>query len=296
MIDYKRAVKNITDRRRADLDAGLEVWRNALRGNAELHSAYVKYQDEAIKNAQRLPNELTAARDSLAAAAKKAGLKKSDIEPPCRCDKCKDSGYVNGRYCGCVIKNVITSNSDNLTLPLADFGSARSTAPKTLKKLYDAAENFINSFPDGDKPFFVIVGSSGTGKTILESAIATELMQRGAAAVTISAFEFVKRAKDYHTQFAIDDYVDLFTPMLDCDVLCIDDLGTEAMLKNVTREYLYSVINERWLRKKYTVVSTNLTPDALLSRYGEAIFSRLCDKSVANLFIVAAANLRTKKQ
>ncbi len=277
MIDYKRAVKNITDRRRADLDAGLEVWRNALSCNAELHSAYVKYQDEAIKNAQRLPNELTAARDSLAAAAKKAGLKKSDIEPPCRCDKCKDSGYVNGRYCGCVIKNVITSNSDNLTLPLADFGSARSTAPKTLKKLYDAAENFINSFPDGDKPFFVIVGSSGTGKTILESAIATELMQRGAAAVTISAFEFVKRAKDYHTQFAIDDYVDLFTPMLDCDVLCIDDLGTEAMLKNVTREYLYSVINERWLRKKYTVVSTNLTPDALLSRYGEAIFSRRCD-------------------
>lgn len=295
MNEYKRAVKEITDLRRADLDAGLEVWRAALCGNAQLHSAYVEYQNEAIKNAQKLPNALDAATEKLAATAKKLGIKKETIVPPCRCKKCNDSGYVNGKYCGCVVNRVISANADNLTLPLTDFASAQKTAPKEIKKLYDAAASYIDAYPDNPKPFFVIVGSSGTGKTMLESAISTDLMKRGAATVAISAFEFVKRAKDYHTQFAIDDYVDLFTPILDCDVLCIDDLGTEVMLKNITREYLYSVINERWLRKKYTVVSTNLTPDALLSRYGEAIFSRLCDKSVANLFIVSAANLRTKK-
>ena len=216
------------------------------------------------------------------------------IEPPCRCKLCNDTGIINGKYCKCVIKRVINSESENLVLPQTDFTEAQKTAPKAISKVYGAARKYIDEYQSGAKPFFIIAGSSGTGKTVLASAIATEFMKNGASAVTVSAFDFVKRAKDYHTQFAIDNYNDLFTPMLDCDVLVIDDLGTETMLKNITREYLYTVINERWLRKKHTVVTTNLKPEALIGRYGEAIFSRLCDKSVANSFMVIAQNARIK--
>lgn len=294
MNAYQRAVKEITDERRADLDAGLAVWREALHTNKELREAYKIYQDEAVKKAQKQQNSIETARKNLKNAVFAAKLDRNAIEPPCRCKLCNDTGIINGKYCKCVIKRVINSESENLVLPQTDFSEAQKTAPKAISKVYVAARKYIDEYQSGAKPFFIIAGSSGTGKTVLASAIATEFMKNGASAVTVSAFDFVKRAKDYHTQFAIDNYNDLFTPMLDCDVLVIDDLGTETMLKNITREYLYTVINERWLRKKHTVVTTNLKPEALIDRYGEAIFSRLCDKSVSNSFMVIAQNARIK--
>ena len=294
MNAYQRAVKEITDERRADLDAGLAVWREALHTNKELREAYKIYQDEAVKKAQKQQNSIEIARKNLKNAVFAAKLDRNVIEPPCRCKLCNDTGIINGKYCKCVIKRVINSESENLVLPQTDFTEAQKTAPKAISKVYGAARKYIDEYQSGAKPFFIIAGSSGTGKTVLASAIATEFMKNGASAVTVSAFDFVKRAKDYHTQFAIDSYNDLFTPMLDCDVLVIDDLGTETMLKNITREYLYTVINERWLRKKHTVVTTNLKPEALIDRYGEAIFSRLCDKSVSNSFMVIAQNARIK--
>ncbi len=294
MNAYQRAVKEITDERRADLDAGLAVWREALHTNKELREAYKIYQDEAVKKAQKQQNSIEIARKNLKNAVFAAKLDRNVIEPPCRCKLCNDTGIINGKYCKCVIKRVINSESENLVLPQTDFTEAQKTAPKAISKVYGAARKYIDEYQSGAKPFFIIAGSSGTGKTVLASAIATEFMKNGASAVTVSAFDFVKRAKDYHTQFAIDNYNDLFTPMLDCDVLVIDDLGTETMLKNITREYLYTVINERWLRKKHTVVTSNLKPEALIDRYGEAIFSRLCDKSVANSFMVIAQNARIK--
>ncbi len=294
MNAYQRAVKEITDERRADLDAGLAVWREALHTNKELREAYKIYQDEAVKKAQKQQNSIEFARKNLKNAVFAAKLDRNVIEPPCRCKLCNDTGIINGKYCKCVIKRVINSESENLVLPQTDFTEAQKTAPKAISKVYGAARKYIDEYQSGAKPFFIIAGSSGTGKTVLASAIATEFMKNGASAVTVSAFDFVKRAKDYHTQFAIDNYNDLFTPMLDCDVLIIDDLGTETMLKNITREYLYTVINERWLRKKHTVVTTNLKPEALIDRYGEAIFSRLCDKSVASSFMVIAQNARIK--
>lgn len=294
MNEYKQAVREITDRRRTDLDDGLELWRNALRSDGQLLAAHAAYQDEAIKKAMRQPNELEKKRAELDAQMARAGIAKSDIEPPPRCAVCRDTGYANGNYCKCVIKLAIEKNKNNLVLPQIDFDEKRRTAPNAIAKIYNAAYDYIQAFPNGDKPFFIIAGSSGTGKTVLAAAIASEIMTRGGAAVTITAFDFVKRAKDYHTQFAIEDYVDLFTPTLDCDILVIDDLGTETMLKNITREYLYTVVNERWIRRKYTVITTNLSPNELLNRYGEAIFSRLCDKSAAILWTAEAPNQRIK--
>ena len=291
MNAYRRAVRDITDMRRAELDAGLELWRNALAGNAALRDAFAEYQAQAVKKAKGENNALDAARSKLKAEFERAGLKREHIEPPPRCKLCGDTGVVDGKYCACTVRRAINSDRENLTLPLVDFDDAQKTAPKGMPAVYKAAREYIRSYPNG-KPFFIIAGSSGTGKTMLAAAIACAFLKNGRSAVTVSAFEFVRRAKDYHTQFAIDDYRDLFSPMLEADILCIDDLGTETMLKNVTLEYLYTVVNERWLRKKHTVVTTNLSPDALIRRYGEAIFSRLCDKSIANSYMITASNKR----
>lgn len=294
MKAYRQAVKEIQDRRRSDLDAGLIAWQAALDGNADLRTAYVVYQTEAIKHARHVPDKLEQATATLKAEIKRANFDMNILNPPYNCEECHDTGYIDGKLCKCVIRHVIGANRENLVLQIIDFNEAQSTAPKSIAKLYAEAEKLFAQYPDVQKPFFVLAGSPGTGKTVLAAAMATELMRRGAATVTVSAFEFLKRAKDYHSQFKIPDYYDLFTPMLDCDVLVIDDLGTEVMLPNITREYLYTVANERRLHKKITIITTNLTPASLLERYGEAIFSRLCDKSVSNTFSINAENKRLK--
>ena len=196
MNAYQRAVKEITDERRADLDAGLAVWREALHTNKELREAYKIYQDEAVKKAQKQQNSIEFARKNLKNAVFAAKLDRNVIEPPCRCKLCNDTGIINGKYCKCVIKRVINSESENLVLPQTDFTEAQKTAPKAISKVYGAARKYIDEYQSGAKPFFIIAGSSGTGKTVLASAIATEFMKNGASAVTVSAFDFVKRAKE----------------------------------------------------------------------------------------------------
>lgn len=292
MNAYQRAVKDITDQRRDDLDGGLAIFRAALAADALLNSAYVNYQKQAVKNAQKLPNTLEEAREELKKQMTRASLDRSVIEPPYRCKLCSDTGYVDGKYCRCVINRVIKEEKENLVLPITDFDEKFKSAPGAIKSVYEKSLDYIHAFPNGSKPFFVLSGSSGTGKTVWASAVASAVMRRGGAVVTVTAFDFVQRAKDYHTQFSVTDYVDLFTPMLECDLLVIDDLGTETMLKNITREYFYTVVNERWLRKKYTLITTNLTPKQLLDRYGEAVFSRLCDKNSSITALISAKNKR----
>lgn len=289
---YSRAIREILDERRESTERGLAAWERALEENPALGSAFRDYQTQAINRARKLPHTFENAKSKLSEVMRLVGLTREMFEPPARCAECGDTGYSGGKMCRCVIKRVIASDKENLALPMTELAAAKSTAPKAIAKLYPSAEEYIAAAENADKPFFVILGSSGTGKTVLASAMATELMSRGYSVVTTTSFEFVRRAKEYHTQFAIEDYRDLFTPMTDCDALVIDDLGTESILRNITREYFYTVINERWLRKKLTIITSNLSLEQLLERYGEAVFSRLCDRSRAAVFAINAKNAR----
>ncbi|MCH5350687.1 MAG: ATP-binding protein [Clostridiales bacterium] len=292
MNSYDKAVREIVNRRREDLDAATILWNDALRADERLRAAFSDYQAEMIKNAMGEPDTLKKSQEKLVSEIARLGIDKSVFSPPPHCKACNDTGYVKGKYCKCVIREAIKKDKNNLTLPIIDFAKYSKTAPSAIKKLYAEAKKFIDSYPNGEKVFFNIIGNPGTGKSILAAAIASSFISKGASAVTVTAFDFVRRALDYHTQFKIDDYIDRFTPMLDCELLVIDDLGKESMFKNVTLEYLYAVIDARWRAKKYTVITSNLTPDGIISRYGEAITSRLLDKSVALNFTVFAKNSR----
>lgn len=70
----------------------------------------------------------------------------------------------------------------------------------------------------------------------------------------------------------MEEKLQYLEPLIDCDLLIIDDLGTEPLYRNVSGEYLYTIINERKITKKHTLISTNLSLDDILNRYGERIF------------------------
>ena len=83
--------------------------------------------------------------------------------------------------------------------------------------------------------------------------------------------------------------------LTDVDVLVIDDLGTETTYKNVSAEYLFSLLNERLAQGKQTFISTNLTIGQLRDNYDERIFSRLIDQKTNLVAQLNGADKRMSK-
>ena len=98
----------------------------------------------------------------------------------------------------------------------------------------------------------------------------------------------------YHCA-SLQDKPSIISKYLDSDILCIDDLGTEVIYKNVTVEYLYLILNERQQRGKNTIITTNLTIEQIRDTYDDRIMSRLVSKKDAILVEIDSEDLRLKK-
>ena len=84
--------------------------------------------------------------------------------------------------------------------------------------------------------------------------------------------------------------------LCDCDLLVIDDLGSEPVYKNVTEEYLLMIINRRAANEFPTIITTNLTQEQLLDRYGDRTLSRINDKRRGIFLELKGEDLRRIKQ
>ena len=137
-----------------------------------------------------------------------------------------------------------------------------------------------------------MTGNTGTGKTFTAEVVAGELIRRGYYVNMVSAFQMNNMFLDYHKDFDKTNSNKL-SPLLDVDLLVIDDLGAEPQFKNVSCEYLYLIISERTRNHKKTIITTNLKPLEFIDRYGERIYSRIFDKSKSVLLNLKGADLRT---
>ena len=99
----------------------------------------------------------------------------------------------------------------------------------------------------------------------------------------------------YHTTFD-DNKQSYYDVLTEPELLVIDDLGTEPILKNVTINYLCALLNDRFNSQKATIITTNLTLEQLLDRYGNRIFSRIVNKADSELFHLVGDDLRLKKR
>lgn len=229
------------------------------------------------------------------------GLSKEELLPEYECKHCNDTGYIDGQMCQC-LKNQLTNRliqefgSKNQNLhSFSSFNAnlAKNEDHKTqLLKLKKKFEQIIENYPSQDCPNFIVLsGQTGVGKTFLTECLANELIYKGSLVSFVSAFAMNNMFLAYHTTFDAkkQDYIDA---LLSPDVLIIDDLGTEPMLKNVTKEYLYLILSERSRLNKLTAISTNLDLENILSRYNERIFSRLCNKRESFIAQIKGTDLR----
>ena len=115
----------------------------------------------------------------------------------------------------------------------------------------------------------------GTGKTFLTNCIARECIEMGCSVLYFSAsslFDYLARnAYNFKSQ---DEISSLCSDLYTCDLLVIDDLGTE-MASAVTLAHFFTCINERLLRQKPILISTNLSLEDCRNRYQDRIFSRI---------------------
>ena len=228
------------------------------------------------------------------------GFTKADLKPKYICEKCKDTGYYKGRLCDCVAKRYnelvkqMSSYSKIVDFTFDDFDASifvDNDIREKMSKLYSASKKFCDNFPNTNKNNLVFLGPTGVGKTYLVSAIANKLIEKHQLVNYLTAFELNQMFLSYHVA-DINNKNSILENIINCDLLVIDDLGTEPMLNNVTKEYLFLLLNERNIRNKHIIISSNLSIDGLLDRYGERIFSRLADKRKSQIISINSVDLR----
>ncbi|MBQ3269597.1 MAG: ATP-binding protein [Clostridia bacterium] len=249
---------------------------------------------------KRRGREINAEIRGLLAAA---GLPEDALEPRYRCDKCRDTGYVGeapSRFCECFEMRLRMRQYEDGTMAgteeqnFATFDEARIPEEDgqraKLVKARTICEKYANDFPNGDYRNLLLTGEGGLGKTFLLNCIFERVTSRGFSAVRITAFRMFEAMRCQH--IGNDEKEDGFAALIEAPLLLIDDLGTEPMMRNITVEYLFTLLNERNAAKRHTVVATNLTPVQLNERYGERVASRLLDRSICGAVQLKGKDLR----
>ena len=238
-----------------------------------------------------------------------AGFPADYLEPVYECPDCRDTGYINNQKCHCFRKAAIDllytqSNmkhileSENFDTFSFRYYSENHVDPKTgrsslatMKKAYQTALEFVDTFSTEFRNLF-LYGDTGVGKTFLSNCIAKELIDRSHSVIYFSAHElFDTLAK---SKFGKDESADEMNEhIFDCDLLIIDDLGTE-LANSFTVSQLFLCINERILRRKSTIISTNLSLESIVSIYSERTFSRIT--SNYTMLKLTGDDIRIKKK
>jgi len=252
------------------------------------------------QNYQNKQTKLEEIRENKIKALQDIGLTKEDLQPKYSCKNCNDIGYKNSEMCSCLktrINQLMIKESGAGKEQLNDFSNfnadiaSKPEHKEQLLKLKKKFEIFADNYPKNTPHFIVLSGKAGVGKTFLTECLAKSLIDKGYLVSFISAFGMNNMFLAYHTTFN-EEKQNCLNPLLDPDVLVIDDLGTEPILKNVTKEYLHLLLSERAIANKLTIVTTNLEPLQTLARYNERIFSRLFNKRDSFLSQIIGSDLR----
>ncbi|MBQ7579352.1 MAG: ATP-binding protein [Clostridia bacterium] len=221
------------------------------------------------------------------------GLTKEDLVPQFSCNACEDTGIINGKYCKCFnekLQALISSTAEKQYTPLDKLNSVKNAKQaENIEKIKQILQNFVNN----PKNYINILlcGKTGVGKTTLAEGLLGSAQKEGKLACELSSFKMNELFTKFHTTFT-NEREDYLSPMLSCDYLLIDDLGTEPIKRNITLEYLYLLLSEREKYNKHTIITTNLNLDGILARYGERIFSRISSKKTTLKFYIDGDDLR----
>ncbi len=211
-----------------------------------------------------------------------AGYSVNYLDPTYTCSYCKDTGYIEGERCHCFKQASLDilyeqSNIKETLLNVSfDDISYDFQAGDDLTRLQNAvtkAKEFVENF-NLDYQNLMFYGTVGTGKSFLSNCIAHELIGKKYFVLYFSSNNFFNRASEVYFNRNRSDNSDFFEDVYNCDLLILDDLGTE-LTNSFVESQLFACLEERSLHHKSTIISTNLPMEELRDRYSDRIFSRI---------------------
>ena len=239
--------------------------------------------DDAVAIIKSENQELQHAR---AECLKYHGLPADITDVKYECKLCLDTGYVGTSVCKCFKKALIlagyeSSGIGNLiktqtfsTFDLSYYSDDKKAA-ENMGLVFACCKKYAEKFNTDNPDSLLFIGPTGLGKTHLSSAIAKRVIDRGFDVVYETAqnifgdFEYERFVRSYS-----DDSEAKTRKYFECDLLIIDDLGTEVT-NQFTVACLYNIINTRLNRGLSAIINTNLPKDELRRRYADRITSRL---------------------
>ena len=281
---YQRARRNADMRadevylripRIKEIDVALS--RTAL----EIMSAVTNGKESAEEALARVRARNEVLMEERGALLKSAGYPEDYTDVHYDCERCGDTGYIDGKMCDCMKRELVmagyqssglgrliaTQSFENFSLDYYKTGGANY---KNMELYFTSLRSFAQGFTADTYKNFLLVGGTGLGKTHLSTSVAKAVIERGFDVLYVSAIDMF--ADFEQKQFGNGE--DNTRRYFDCDLLIIDDLGTE-LTNQFTVSCLYNVINSRINSARSTFINTNLSKKEIETKYAERITIRL---------------------
>ena len=223
----------------------------------------------------------------------KAGYPADYLDPIYSCPLCRDTGWRGEEMCDCLrrlykreqtaeLAPLLRNGEETFDAFRLDYYSAvaapgeKSSPRDQMRTVLNLCRAYADSFGP-DSPNLLFTGAPGLGKTFLSAAIARVVSANGAGVAydtvtpLLGAYERERFSRDSDEQA---DGASRVRQLLTCDLLILDDLGTE-MATAFTQSALYNLLDSRLRAGKKTIISTNLDRAGIAERYGAALASRL---------------------
>ncbi|MBO7515391.1 MAG: ATP-binding protein, partial [Lachnospiraceae bacterium] len=247
---------------------------------------------------------------------KQNGIPDDYLEPYYHCPVCKDTGFTDGQPCVCCKKLIISylysysnltqleeQSFDNLDMNLyPDDVKIRSkdwSVREFMGRIVDFCKKYAENFSDQNADSLLITGNTGTSKTFLSGCIAHAVMDRGFSVLYLPATEVFTILRQNTWAFqdedeAQDENNDRTEMLFSCDLLIVDDLGTEPATAH-TSSYFFHLINKRLVEKKSTILTSNHTPDQLRRTYTERVVDRIISAPYTHLSTTDGADFNVRR-
>jgi len=233
--------------------------------------------------------------------------------PKYNCEKCNDTGFSSdGKKCGCFIKKLqammaLPGERGDMS-PIKDCTFENYTTeyyPKEtdpdlgcspysiMNMIYSNCLKFANEFSGNNSGNLLMCGKSGLGKSFMAGCVANRVADRGYFVIYKSSYKLFQFLEDYKFgRVDRDEYRAVYDAIYDCDLLVIDDFGTE-FITSYTQTVFFDLLSSRLNLDKSTIISTNLPLNKVSEIYQERVYSRLINEF--NVMSFAGVDIRAQK-